>query len=272
MKKAFSTLGCPGWTFDEILSVAKDIGMDGIEIRGLGEQMYAPKIGLFLEENIKSTLQNLNKFDLSIPILTSSCDLSNEDFEGCLREASEYSQLAQKLNSKYIRIMCESTPAPRKNIDLEVIAERYSKICDISKSFNVTALIETNGILANSKNMKKFLQLSSNKNAKVLWDIHHPFRFFKESPEYTFDQIGEFIEYIHVKDSIMKDGKVIYKMMGWGDVPVELSIKVLQKHNYQGFISLEWVKRWCTDLQESGIVFPQYANYIDDVLNLFEHN
>lgn len=267
MKKAFSTLGCPGWTFDEILSVAKDIGMDGIEIRGLGDQMYAPKIGVFSDKNIKSTLNTLSKLGLSIPILTSSCDLSKEGFEECLKEALEYSQLAKKLNSKYVRIMCESTPESKKDIDLEVIAERYSKICDISKNFNVTALIETNGILANSKNMKKFLNLASNKNAKVLWDIHHPFRFFKESPEYTFDQIGEYIEYVHVKDSIMKDGKVIYKMMGWGDIPIELSIKVLQKQNYKGFISLEWVKRWCTDLQESGIVFPQYANYINDILS-----
>ena len=44
MKIAFSTLGCPGWSWDEIFATAKDMGLDGIEIRGVGNEMFAPKI------------------------------------------------------------------------------------------------------------------------------------------------------------------------------------------------------------------------------------
>ena len=47
MKLAFSTLGCPGWSFEEIFATAKDLGMDGIEIRGIGTEMYAPKAAPF---------------------------------------------------------------------------------------------------------------------------------------------------------------------------------------------------------------------------------
>ena len=35
MKTAFSTLGCPGWSWDEIFATAKDLGLDGIEVRGV---------------------------------------------------------------------------------------------------------------------------------------------------------------------------------------------------------------------------------------------
>ena len=35
MKLAFSTLGCPGWMWRDILSAAADLGYDGIEMRGL---------------------------------------------------------------------------------------------------------------------------------------------------------------------------------------------------------------------------------------------
>lgn len=268
MKIAFSTLGCPGWSFNDIVSVAKDINMDGIEIRGLGDQMYAPKIPIFSDENIEKTLRVLRNLKLDIPILTSSCDLSKEDFKSCLKEAVEYSALAQKLGTKYIRIMCESTPEPKRQIDIKLIAKRYAEICDNAKEFNVTALIETNGILANSENMLKFLELTNRANAKVLWDIHHPYRYFDEQPEYTVGKLNDLIEYVHVKDSVFKDGKVTYKMMGWGDVPIKECIKSLKERNYNGYISLEWVKRWCPDLQESGIVFPQYANYIRDLESL----
>ena len=36
MKLSFSTLGCPEWSWNEILATAKDMGFDGIEIRGVG--------------------------------------------------------------------------------------------------------------------------------------------------------------------------------------------------------------------------------------------
>ena len=37
MKIAFSTLGCPDFDWPDIYSMAKDLGFDGIEMRGLGD-------------------------------------------------------------------------------------------------------------------------------------------------------------------------------------------------------------------------------------------
>ena len=36
MKLSFSTLACPRWSFEEMLAIAKDLHMNGIEIRGMG--------------------------------------------------------------------------------------------------------------------------------------------------------------------------------------------------------------------------------------------
>ena len=35
MKLSFSTLGCPKLSFRDVLSIAKDLGYDGIELRGI---------------------------------------------------------------------------------------------------------------------------------------------------------------------------------------------------------------------------------------------
>jgi len=43
MKLAFSTLGCPDWNWNEIYSMAHDLGYAGIEIRGLGEEIMASR-------------------------------------------------------------------------------------------------------------------------------------------------------------------------------------------------------------------------------------
>ena len=41
MKLAFSTIGCPDFDWPDIYSMAKDFGFRGIEIRGLGEEIFA---------------------------------------------------------------------------------------------------------------------------------------------------------------------------------------------------------------------------------------
>ena len=43
MKTCFSTLACPNFTWQEIYSMAKDFGFDGIEIRGLGQDIFSVK-------------------------------------------------------------------------------------------------------------------------------------------------------------------------------------------------------------------------------------
>lgn len=39
MKIAFPTLGCPDWNWEDIMVAAKDLGYDGIELRGIEHQM-----------------------------------------------------------------------------------------------------------------------------------------------------------------------------------------------------------------------------------------
>ena len=44
MKLAFSTIGCPNWSYDEVVSTASDLGYDGFEVRGIGGEIYAPDV------------------------------------------------------------------------------------------------------------------------------------------------------------------------------------------------------------------------------------
>ena len=48
MKLGFSTIGCPEWDWAEILGTAKDMGIDGIEIRGVEDELDPMKITIFL--------------------------------------------------------------------------------------------------------------------------------------------------------------------------------------------------------------------------------
>lgn len=268
MKLSFSTLGCPRWSFDEMLTIAKDLHIDGIEIRGLGRTMYAPDMDIFSPKNISATAAKLAETGLCIPILTSGAYFAHAGAaDNSVGEACAYIDLAEKLNVPYIRVMAEPTPEPGSG-DLRLAAEKYAQVCDYARGTTVTPLIETNGLLASGEAMLEFLKLTNRSNAAVLWDIHHTVRYFGEAPETTVKLLGKYIRHAHIKDSVMKNGAVEYRMMGYGDIPAQDALKALSAAGYDGFISLEWVKRWNPDLEEPGIVFAYFCTYMNYLLSI----
>ena len=64
MKFSFSTLGCPCWDWGEILAAARDLNYDGIEIRGVGKELYAPHISCFQKDALAGTMQRLHELKL----------------------------------------------------------------------------------------------------------------------------------------------------------------------------------------------------------------
>ena len=267
MKLSFSTLGCPRWSFDEMLAIAKDLKIDGIELRGLGNDMYAPAFPIFSAASIDATKEKLKGRGIVIPILTSGAYFADADTaDNSVGEACAYIDLTEKLGVPYIRVMAEPTPEP-SNGDLALAAKKYAQVCDYAKGSGVTPLIETNGKLASADAMLDFLKATNRENAAVLWDIHHTVRYFGEAPEVTAGKLGGLIKHVHIKDSTVKNDAVEYRAMGYGDIPAQDALKALADNGYEGFISLEWVKRWNPDLEEPGLVFAIFCNYMNYLLN-----
>ncbi len=262
MKTCFSTLGCPEWSFAEIVSVASDLGFSGIEIRGIQRELHAPGIDAFSPAHIGATKEKLSRLSLSIPCLASSCDLNSEDV---LDEAKAYVDTASALGAPYIRVLGDREPAPSDEIHPRVIAANLREIADYAKPKGVTPLIETNGFFAKTKVLGLMLQEMKGGNVGILYDIHHPYRFFNENPEYTIKNIAPYIRHVHIKDSVMEGGKVRYRVVGEGDIPVARIVRMLNDAGYEGFYSLEWVKRWDLTLEEPGIAFAQYKAFMDAV-------
>ncbi len=267
MKISFSTLACPDYSWTDIYSMAKDLGFHGIEVRGLGDEIYSVKAKPFKDENIDATIAKLGKLGLEIPCLSSGACLKFADkHDETVEEITQYAKLAGKLGTPYIRILGDLEPAPVDEVDDEAIIAFLKEIAPIAESNNVTFLVETNGVYADTARLRKVLDAVASKNIAALWDMHHPSRYMGETGKQTVENLGDYIKYIHVKDSAEEDGKLVYKMMGEGDLPIAEMLAALQKIGYDGYVSLEWVKRWSKDLYAAGIVFPQFARYMKPYL------
>ncbi len=263
MKIAFSTLGCPDFDWPDIYSMAKDIGFDGIEIRGLGKDIFAVTAQPFTEGQLPNTVKKLAELHLEIPCLSSGCCLKFADkADDNHSEIVQYIDLAAKLKTPYIRILGDLEPHTDGEVDDEVVLAALRRLIPIAEEKGVTLLVETNGVYADTKRLCNLLNIAASDAAGALWDVHHPYRHAGESAGTTVQNLGAYIKYVHVKDSVFEEGKVSYRMMGEGDLPIGDFMSALRSINYDGYVSLEWVKRWAKDLEDAGIVFPHFANYM----------
>lgn len=268
MKFAFSTVGCPEWSWNEITSMAKDLGYQGIEIRGLGNEIFAPKSRPFSETELEKTKKVLQQTGLELVCFSSSCCLRDSLNKESLKEGFEYIELAAKTGTPYVRILGDLEPAATKEVDDTLVIESLKKLAGFAEYKGVSLLVETNGVYADSTRLKKVIEAVGSGNVFALWDIHHTFRFMGESPAQTMENIGKYIHHVHIKDSLMLDGQVEYHLVGEGDVPIKQALDLLFENGYEGYVTLEWVKRWARNLQDAAIVFPHFihfaANYLND--------
>ncbi len=265
MKIAFSTLACPDWSWQDITSAAKDFGFDGVEVRGLGEEIFAVRAQPFADEALGETIRKLSALRLSISCFSSACCLKYKGSEEeNVSEITEYVKLAAKLGTPYVRILADREPAPMGDeVDDAFIAAQLKRLAPIAERYGVVLLVETNGVFADTARLYRLLERVASDAVAALWDVHHPYRFAGETAERTVQNLGAYIKYVHLKDSVLgADGRVQYRLMGEGDLPIGEMMMALRSINYDGFVSLEWVKRWSRDLQDPGIVIPHYANYM----------
>jgi len=273
MKLAFSTLGCPDFDWADIYSMAKDFGFSGIEMRGLGGDIFSVKARPFKPSNIKNTKAELEKRRLEIPCLSSGCALKYADRkESNIAEIREYIDLAHELGSMYIRILGDEHADVHGEVDDSVVIDVMRELIPYAEEKGVMLLIETNGVYADTKRLADLLFELKSEYVGALWDIHHPYRFMGETPEQTITNLGVYIKYTHIKDSVMENGNVKYRLMGEGDLPIEDAMLALRSINYDGYVSLEWVKNYAPDIQAAGIVFPHFANYMTRFLGAASGN
>lgn len=268
MKLSFSTLGAPDWSFEELLSSAADLGFDGIEVRGIADEINAPAIREFSDDNIGATKARLAAKNIEIPILTPAAYLDNNaDLEAAEDELAEYVKLAASLGTPYVRVMGEPTAAPGNVFEYDTVLAAYKRVCAVGEKYGITMLIETNGALADSMLCARLVDEADSAYAGALWDIHHTYRYFGESPRTTVRNLGSYIRHVHVKDSVRgTNGRITYMLNGYGDVPIAESAKALSDIGYKGYLSYEWVKRWSRELAEPGVALYSYISFMRDLL------
>jgi sugar phosphate isomerase/epimerase len=261
---AFSTLGCPDWTFQQIVDFAVQHEYKGIEVRGLQRQLDLTKSNEFSStQNIEATLKLMKEKGLQFINLGSSATLHFPDGaerEKNLDEGRRFIDLAQKINCPYIRVFPNNFPKDQdRNVTMDLIVKGLLTLGDYAKGKNVSVLMETHGDLVKIENLEKIMQSATHPNVGLVWDVSNMWTITKEPPAQAYEKLQKYIHHTHIKDAKLVDGKLQYTLLGQGEVPIFEAISLLSKGGYKGYYSFEWEKLWHPEIAEPEVAFADYS-------------
>jgi sugar phosphate isomerase/epimerase len=265
---AFSTLGCPAWTWPQILDFAEQYGFAAVELRGLLGDMNLPARPEFAADKIPAAKRDVAAHGLKIASVSSSAEMHVADPQKRaqqLSDARKFIDLAAALGAPYVRVFGNKIEGPREEV-IARVSSGLHELGEYARPRNVTVIIESHGDFTDSPTLKEVLMRADSEGVALLWDAHHTFAASHEEPEFTVAQLGKWIRHTHLKDSVPEGKDRHYVLTGKGDVPVKQQVEALVKINYTGFYCFEWEKVWHPDLLEPEVAFPDYVKVVSEYL------
>jgi fatty-acyl-CoA synthase len=264
-KLAFSTLGCPGWSLDRVVRAAHEYGYDGVELRLLDGEIINADLPAGERRRLRDTFAAA-----SLPICcldTSIRVAADGDLEATIGELRAFVALANEIGAPFVRVFGGESPAewsPEAAFDRA--AAVLNGVAADAEAAGVAVVLETHDAFASAKSVAEVLRRAPRPAhagapaVGALWDTHHPYRM-GEQPDEVIDLLGDRILHVHVKDARRNDAARTgwdLLLLGEGEVPVRDSLTTLRARGYDGWIAIEWEKKWHPHIPEPEVAFPQH--------------
>ena len=262
-KLAFSTLGCPGWSLDEVIAAARRYGYDGVELRLLDGEIIGPDLPQSERERVRTTFAGAG---LPICCLDSSIRVATGiDPDGVAADLRAFLALAEELGAPMIRVFGgDWHEGWTEDQVFASTAALLNEVAPDAERHGVAIVLETHDSLSSSRTVAEVLRHVPSRAVGALWDTHHPYRM-GESPDQVIDALGDRILHFHVKDARRNDAARTgwdLVLLGEGEVPVKDSVTTLVRRGYDGWVSIEWEKKWHPQIEEPEVALPQHAKLL----------
>jgi len=264
MKLAFTTLGCPDWSLEQIAEFAGANGFKGVELRTSPDGNHlsdeapveeAARIGeLFASKGTRP-------FSLMAYTRFSATDeaerAANRD------KLLHVIDLAKAAGADFIRTFAGQFGGNKTREQAITDAAEYIAPCAAkAREVGVRLGVETHDDWCDASNIRA-LQDAVGGGLGAVWDFANAVHATGKGAQEQFADLGETVLYCHVKDTVAtEDGKHRYVPVGTGEMPVREVVEVLKANGLDPFMSFEHEKKWHPELPEPDGAFPAYAEYM----------
>ena len=185
------------------------------------------------------------------------------------RSAEKYLEMANALESPMIRVFGGNPndgQTPERRVGL--VAESLNELAPAAERAGVRMVLETHDVMAAGRSVAAVLDRVPSRSVGALWDVHHPFRN-GETLDQTFGLLKDRLYHTHVKDGRPEGDKEQLVLLGEGRVPVKEFLEVLHKNGWDGWVSVEWEKKWHPEIPGPEVAMPQHVEklrgYLRDI-------
>ncbi|MGZ3679413.1 MAG: sugar phosphate isomerase/epimerase family protein [Ktedonobacterales bacterium] len=270
MKLAFSTLACPDWSLERTLERAQRFGYEGIELRLLDGQLIGPDLDVDARRRVAKGCS-----DAGIPIVCvdTSVRIAQPDAEeraAQVRAGLEMIELAAEWHAPLIRVFAGPPAGVSMERAIAGAVECLHVLGERGRELGIAVALETHDAFAASDSVAVVLREVPGSGAGALWDILHPYRM-GEAPVETLDRLRDRLLHVHIKDGrrpVEGNGNDwVLTPLGEGGVPVGNILAALHRSGYDGWLAVEWEKKWHPELAEPEVALPQHAALLRDYLS-----
>jgi sugar phosphate isomerase/epimerase len=247
---AFSSLGCPGWTVEQIVDAAGRFGFTGIEWRLADGELLGPRTDDAIWERIASSRIGPVCLDTS----ASFVQPTDEGRDKAVRHSMRMAMRAEQIGAPFVRVFAGAIPDGQSRDDLVEPTRIALGEAASSLPSSVGILVETHDAWCRGAEIRALTE--NIERVGVLWDVAHTLRA-PEPPATTLAQIGV-PGLVHLKDAI---GDRL-TLLGDGDLPLTGALDALVHHTYDGFVTFEWEKLWHPYLEEPETALPHAAAFL----------
>jgi sugar phosphate isomerase/epimerase len=262
MKLAFSTLGCPDWTLDQIASCIETSQYAGLELRGLRREFSLPDCPELAPDRRAAVRRRFEGLGCALFSVDSSAKFSSPEAAEraeAVDEVRRYAELGAALGSQFIRVFGGNLGEGYSVADtVPFMAQSLREAADAAAAAGLSVIVETHDAFCRGEDLAAVLNAADHRACLALWDIHHPLAHGESVPD-TLRHLGGRLAHTHTKDARTVDDKREYCLFGEGDLPYREVFGSLRDAGYEGYLSLEWEKAWHPDIAEPEIALPHYA-------------
>ena len=255
---AFSTLAFPDASLAAAVSLGRQWGYAGVELRLIDGELIDPRMPAAARAQVRRTVI---AGGLPVVAVDSSIRLTGEDPGPDLRR---FLELASDWESPLVRVFGGALAADRaeRQEQLRAAAGVLEASVPLARRLGVAIGVETHDDFSASSVVASLLAMADPEWVGAVWDSHHPYRV-GESAADVYANLGRRILLAQVKDARRRPGgdwELV--LLGEGEVPVKAMLGLLAADGYQGWISVEWEKRWHPEIAEPQIALPQHLRVL----------
>jgi sugar phosphate isomerase/epimerase len=239
------------------VAAAVQYGFDGIEIRLVDGEVVTPDIDAGVRRRVAGALE---REGVPVAALDSSLlAVGTVDPDAFDRDIDAFIGLAEQWGSPVVRVFGGPVPdaGPARREVITAAARRLDRAASLGEQRRVRVAVETHDSFSSAAAVAELLAQTRHPWVGAVYDSHHPHRV-GESPEQVLRLLGDRLALVQVKDARWEaeQRRWVLVPLGEGEVPVARLLEQLPGHGYDGWVSLEWEKRWWPELAEPEAALP----------------